>query len=143
MPTQRGSLNLFLDGLCILDGRGAIAEGSLEGARPFSEMRVVKDGKYVYSTEPKSSVVGFTWRDSAPTAGKTGCYYVRANKRTPNCMGLADVDHLHVQMIRGTTFGSGAGKPRVLQRCHAVQLKSFSQKRAVFRRTNPIRQITY
>ena len=52
----------------------------LEGTGPFAKVQIVKDGAYVYSTEPNSAKVEFTWRDGAPTAGKVSYYYVRGDQ---------------------------------------------------------------
>ncbi len=52
----------------------------LEGTGVFSKVTIVKDGAYVYSTDPKSAKVEFTWRDEAPQAGKTSYYYVRGEQ---------------------------------------------------------------
>jgi hypothetical protein len=52
----------------------------LEGTGPFSKVTIVKDGAYVYSSEPKSAKVEFTWRDETPRSGKTSYYYVRGEQ---------------------------------------------------------------
>jgi hypothetical protein len=52
----------------------------LEGTAPFSRVTIIRDGTYVYSTDPKSAKVEFTWRDMAPQAGKTSYYYVRGEQ---------------------------------------------------------------
>ena len=36
----------------------------LTGTGPFAKVHVIKDGKYVYSIEPKAAEVDFTWRDT-------------------------------------------------------------------------------
>jgi hypothetical protein len=41
---------------------------------------IVRDGKYVYSNEPNSATVDFTWRDNQPNKGKTSYYYVRGEQ---------------------------------------------------------------
>ena len=51
-----------------------------EGTGPFAKVSIVKDGAYVYTTEPKSAKVDFSWRDEAATAGKTSYYYVRGEQ---------------------------------------------------------------
>jgi len=53
----------------------------LVGTAPFSKVWVVKDNQYVYSTDPKSENVSFTWRDSAAKPGKTSYYYVRGEQK--------------------------------------------------------------
>lgn len=52
----------------------------LAGAAPFAKVHVIKDGKYVYSIEPKSARVEFSWRDAAAEKGKTSYYYVRGEQ---------------------------------------------------------------
>ncbi len=52
----------------------------LEGTGEFAKVVIVKDGAYVYSTEPKSAKVDFTWRDEMAQAGKTSYYYVRGEQ---------------------------------------------------------------
>jgi hypothetical protein len=52
----------------------------LAGTAPFAKVHVIKDSRYVYTTEPKSATVDFTWRDTAPAAGKTSYYYVRGEQ---------------------------------------------------------------
>jgi len=50
------------------------------GTAPFAKVLVVKDGKYVYSIEPKTAQVDFSWRDMAPAPGKMSYYYVRGEQ---------------------------------------------------------------
>jgi hypothetical protein len=52
----------------------------LEGTSKFAKVVVVKDSQYVYSTNPGSEKVEFSWRDNAPTKGKTSYYYVRGEQ---------------------------------------------------------------
>lgn len=52
----------------------------LAGTGPFAKVLVIKDNKYVYSTEPKKAEVEFTWRDTAAEVGKTSYYYVRGEQ---------------------------------------------------------------
>jgi hypothetical protein len=52
----------------------------LTGTGPFAKVFVVKDNKYVYSSEPKKADVEFTWRDASPQSGKTSYYYVRGEQ---------------------------------------------------------------
>jgi hypothetical protein len=52
----------------------------LLGSAPFSKVFVIKDNAYVYSTEPGSANVEFTWRDTSPVSGKTSYYYVRGEQ---------------------------------------------------------------
>jgi hypothetical protein len=53
----------------------------LIGTGPFAKVQVIKDNKYVYSTEPKKAEVEFTWRDTAAQSGKTSYYYVRGDQQ--------------------------------------------------------------
>jgi hypothetical protein len=52
----------------------------LTGTAPFAKVHIIKDNRYVYSTEPKQATVEFTWKDNAPTAGKQSYYYVRGEQ---------------------------------------------------------------
>jgi hypothetical protein len=52
----------------------------LIGSAPFAKVHIIKDSKYVYSTEPKTENVNFTWRDQAAEKGKTSYYYVRGEQ---------------------------------------------------------------
>jgi hypothetical protein len=52
----------------------------LEGTSKFAKVVIVKDGLYVYSTEPNSAKVEFSWRDNAPVKGTTSYYYVRGEQ---------------------------------------------------------------
>jgi hypothetical protein len=56
----------------------------LAGTAPFSKVHVIKDNRYVYTTEPKKAAVEFTWKDNAPAAGKTSYYYVRGEQADGN-----------------------------------------------------------
>jgi hypothetical protein len=53
----------------------------LEGTAPFARVVVVKDNRYVYSTEPHTKSVQFAWQDAAAEAGKTSYYYVRGEQQ--------------------------------------------------------------
>jgi hypothetical protein len=53
----------------------------LIGTAPFAKVHVIKDNKYVYSTEPGRADVNFTWRDQAPSTGKTSYYYIRGEQQ--------------------------------------------------------------
>jgi len=50
------------------------------GTAPFSKIYIVKDGKYVYTREPKSAKVDFSWQDMAAESGKMSYYYVRGEQ---------------------------------------------------------------
>jgi hypothetical protein len=52
----------------------------LTGTAPFSKVVVIKDNKYVYTSEPKKATVEFTWRDNEPVNGKMSYYYVRGEQ---------------------------------------------------------------
>jgi hypothetical protein len=52
----------------------------LAGTAKFAKVYVVKDNAYVYSTEPKSANVDFSWVDNAAVAGQTSYYYVRGEQ---------------------------------------------------------------
>jgi len=52
----------------------------LAGSNKFSKVVIVKDNEYVYSTEPGADHVEFSWRDNAPSKGKTSYYYVRGEQ---------------------------------------------------------------
>ncbi len=52
----------------------------LWGTASFAKVHVIKDGRYVYSIEPKSAKVDFTWKDSEAERGKTSYYYVRGEQ---------------------------------------------------------------
>jgi hypothetical protein len=53
----------------------------LVGTSNFARVQVIKDNAYVYSTEPNSTQVSFTWRDDAATSGQTSYYYVRGEQK--------------------------------------------------------------
>jgi hypothetical protein len=52
----------------------------LTGTAPFARVHIVKDGKYVYSIEPKTAKVDFSWQDMSASAGKMSYYYVRGEQ---------------------------------------------------------------
>jgi hypothetical protein len=53
----------------------------LIGTAPFAKVHIIKDNKYVYTTEPKSATVSFTWRDEKAEAGKMSYYYLRGEQQ--------------------------------------------------------------
>jgi hypothetical protein len=53
----------------------------LSGTAPFTRVHIVKDNKYVYTTEPGAKDVEFRWRDNAAEPGKTSYYYVRGEQQ--------------------------------------------------------------
>ena len=52
----------------------------LEGTAPFKKVHVIKNNQYVYSTDPGTAKVSFTWADTKPDAGKQSYYYVRGEQ---------------------------------------------------------------
>ncbi|HYL37997.1 MAG TPA: hypothetical protein VEV17_18925 [Bryobacteraceae bacterium] len=52
----------------------------LVGTAPFARVHIVKDGKYVYSIEPKTAKVDFSWQDMSASPGKMSYYYVRGEQ---------------------------------------------------------------
>jgi hypothetical protein len=52
----------------------------LKGTSNFTKVVIVRDGQYVYSTQPNSRDVDFSWRDNQPNKGKTSYYYVRGEQ---------------------------------------------------------------
>ncbi len=55
-------------------------EVKLTGTSNFAKVYVVKDNNYVYSINPNSSNVSFSWVDNTAAAGKTSYYYVRGQQ---------------------------------------------------------------
>ena len=55
-------------------------EVKLAGTAPFARVHIVKDGKYVYSIEPKTAKVDFSWQDMSASPGKMSYYYVRGEQ---------------------------------------------------------------
>jgi hypothetical protein len=52
----------------------------LEGTAPFAKVYVVKDGAYVYTSEPKTANVDFSWQDMSARPGMLSYYYVRGEQ---------------------------------------------------------------
>jgi hypothetical protein len=52
----------------------------LAGSNKFAKVVIVKDNEYVYTSEPRSASVEFSWRDNSPSKGKTSYYYVRGEQ---------------------------------------------------------------
>ena len=52
----------------------------LVGTDEFAKVHIIKDGQYVYTAEPGTSRVEFSWRDNAAHRGKTSYYYVRGEQ---------------------------------------------------------------
>ncbi len=61
----------------------------LVGTGPFAKVQVIKDNAYVYSAQPNKSTVEFTWKDNAPSPGKTSYYYVRGEQSDGNVVWLS------------------------------------------------------
>ncbi len=61
------------------DSRPAL-QVKLAGTSKFAKVYVIKDNNYVYSVEPDSVNVSFSWIDNAAEAGKTSYYYVRGEQ---------------------------------------------------------------
>jgi hypothetical protein len=53
---------------------------SLTGTARFAKVYVVRDNNYVYSAEPKTVKVSFSWMDNSPVPDKASYYYVRAEQ---------------------------------------------------------------
>ncbi len=60
----------------------------LTGTGNFKKVLIVKDGKYVYTSEPGKPVVEFTWRDNSPPKG-TSYYYVRGEQEDGNVVWVS------------------------------------------------------
>ena len=52
----------------------------LAGTSKFAKVVIIRNNQSVYSTEPNSDKVEFSWRDNAPVQGKTSYYYVRGEQ---------------------------------------------------------------
>jgi len=52
----------------------------LVGTAPFAKVHIIKDNDDVYSIEPKTKDVTFTWEDKTAEKGKTSYYYVRGEQ---------------------------------------------------------------
>jgi len=52
----------------------------LTGTAKFAKVQIVKDNRYVYSAQPGSADVQFSWVDNSPTPGKRSYYYVRGEQ---------------------------------------------------------------
>jgi hypothetical protein len=51
-----------------------------EGTAAFAKVYIIKDGKYVYTSEPKTAKVDFSWQDMSAEPGKLSYYYVRGEQ---------------------------------------------------------------
>ncbi len=52
----------------------------LWGSANFARVHVIKDNQYVYTVEPGTRNVDFSWRDNGAQKGKTSFYYVRGEQ---------------------------------------------------------------
>jgi hypothetical protein len=52
----------------------------LVGTRPFAKIDIVRDGTYVYTTQPNTADVRFDWTDNDARQGATSYYYVRGEQ---------------------------------------------------------------
>ncbi|MBL8220748.1 MAG: hypothetical protein JNL62_16065 [Bryobacterales bacterium] len=52
----------------------------LWGTDTFAKVHIIRDGQYVYTTEPRNKKADFTWRDAQAVKGKTSYYYVRGEQ---------------------------------------------------------------
>src|SRR5262249_26328106 len=60
-------------------------EISVQGTAPIAKLHVIRDNKYVYSTEPKNQEVkGLRYTDMDAKEGKTSYYYVRVEQADGN-----------------------------------------------------------
>jgi hypothetical protein len=56
----------------------------VEGTAPIAKLHVIRDNKYVYTTEPKERAVKRRFTDMAAEAGKMHYYYVRIEQTDGN-----------------------------------------------------------
>jgi hypothetical protein len=52
----------------------------LTGTAKFAKVHIIKDNAYVYTKQPDSAEVQFSWMDNAAVAGKRSYYYVRGEQ---------------------------------------------------------------
>jgi hypothetical protein len=57
---------------------------TVRGTGPVAKVHVIRDNKYVYSTEPKQEEVKLRYTDMDARAGKTSYYYVRVEQADGN-----------------------------------------------------------
>ncbi|HLJ18115.1 MAG TPA: hypothetical protein VKV15_26715 [Bryobacteraceae bacterium] len=58
-----------------------VLQVKIDGTAPFTKINIVKDNKYVYSSQPNKAKLSFSWKDTGPGAGKTSYYYVRGEQQ--------------------------------------------------------------
>ena len=56
----------------------------VHGTAPIAKLHVIRDNKYVYTTEPKEREVKLRYTDMAANTGKTSYYYVRIEQTDGN-----------------------------------------------------------
>ena len=61
-------------------GTRPVFQVKLTGTAPFAKVFIVKDNQYVYTAEPKTAAVSFSWTDNTVAAGKRSYYYVRGEQ---------------------------------------------------------------
>jgi hypothetical protein len=61
----------------------------LTGTAPFAKIYVVRNSEYVYSTEPRTQQVSFSWMDNSPVAGKRSYYYIRGEQENGELVWLS------------------------------------------------------
>jgi hypothetical protein len=54
------------------------------GTQPIAKVHVIRDNKYVYSTEPKEQKVALRYTDMDAKEGKTSYYYIRVEQTDGN-----------------------------------------------------------
>src|SRR5262245_21641041 len=59
-------------------------EINAHGTAPITKLHVIRDNKYVYSSEPKTAQVKLLYTDMDTPAGKTSYYYVRVEQADGN-----------------------------------------------------------
>ncbi|MBL8173783.1 MAG: hypothetical protein JNK48_03890 [Bryobacterales bacterium] len=52
----------------------------LWGTGNFAKVHIIRNGQYVYTTEPRGKQADFAWRDAQAVKGKTSYYYVRGEQ---------------------------------------------------------------
>lgn len=52
----------------------------LIGTAPIAKVCIIKDGRYVYTAQPKTAEVDFSWQDEVAEKGRTSYYYVRGEQ---------------------------------------------------------------
>lgn len=55
-------------------------EVKLTGTAAFARVHVIENNQYVYSAEPKSWQVSFSWTDNSPVPGERAYYYIRGEQ---------------------------------------------------------------